>query len=136
MDNLTAARQKVWSSIDPWSQRKQLLPQVRAEPQAHGHVQWHVQSLPQWPLLPAEGSSRRILDRRSNKDSQWYEQHFRKVSKMITMLLRHNNDQEIRSLRRNRIQGDIVLIDFLQTDEAQLSDFTSLPPCRPWLTAW
>ena len=50
------------------------------------------------------------------KDSQWYEQRFRKVSKMITMLLRHNNDQQLRSLRRSRIQGDIVLIDFLQTD--------------------
>ena len=46
-------------------------------------------------------------------DVQWYEQHFRKVSKMLTMLLHHSNDQQLRHLRRNRIQGDIVLIDFL-----------------------
>ena len=40
------------------------------------------------------------------KDGQWYDQHFRKVSKMITML-RRSDDQQIRLLRRNRIQGDI-----------------------------
>ena len=50
------------------------------------------------------------------KDVQWYEQHFRKVSKMLVA----SSSQQLRGLRRNRIQGDIVLIDF-QTDEAQLS---------------
>ena len=68
------------------------------------------------------------------KDGQWYEQHFRKVSKMITMLLRHNNDQQIRSLRRNRIQGDIVLIDFLQTDVMK-RNFPTLCPSSLWAPA-
>ena len=31
-------------------------------------------------------------------------------------LLRHSDDPQIRLLRRNRIQGNVVLIDFLQTD--------------------
>ena len=68
------------------------------------------------------------------KDSQWYEQHFRKVSKMITMLLRHNSDQQIRSLRRNRIQGDIALIDFLQTDVMK-GNFPTLCPASLWALA-
>ena len=71
------------------------------------------------------------------KDTQWYEQHFRKVSKMITMLLRHSNDEQLRNLRRNRIQGDIVLIDFLQTDVMKRNFPTlCLLPCGPWLTVW
>ena len=43
--------------------------------------------------------------------------------------LTHSNDQQIRNLRRNRLQGDIVLIDFLQTDVVthaeELSDTVS-----------
>ena len=38
------------------------------------------------------------------------------VCPLLTALLRHSNDQQICNLRRNRLQGDIVLIDFLQTD--------------------
>ena len=71
------------------------------------------------------------------KDGQWYDQCLRKVSKMITMLLRHSDDQQIRFLRRNRIQGDIVLIDFLQTDVMK-RNFPTLCPasCGQWLTVW
>ena len=49
-------------------------------------------------------------------DGHWYDAYFRRASKMITMLLRHSDDRQIRLLRRKRIQEDIVLIDFLQTD--------------------
>ena len=67
------------------------------------------------------------------KDSQWYELHFRKVSRMITMLLRHTNEEQLRNLRKNRIQGDIVLIDFLQTDVMKRNFPTLCPlfPCGP-----
>ena len=67
-------------------------------------------------------------------DVQWYEQHFcklSKMSKMITTLLRHSNDGQLRSLRRNRIQGDIVLIDFLQTDVMK-RNFPKLCPASLW----
>ena len=46
-------------------------------------------------------------------DSQRYERHFRRTSMMLTSLLRHNNSLEFQRIRRNRTQGDIVLIDFL-----------------------
>ena len=69
------------------------------------------------------------------KDVQWYEQHFRKTSKMLTMLLRHGNDQQLRNLRRrNRIQGDIALIDFLQTDVMK-RNFPKLCPASLWALA-
>ena len=68
------------------------------------------------------------------KDVQWYEQHFRKVSKMFTMLLRHGNDQQICNLWRNRIQGDIALIDFLQTDVMK-RNFPKLCPSSLWALA-
>ena len=67
-------------------------------------------------------------------DVQWYEQHFRKTSKMLTMLLRHSNDQQLRNLRRNRIQGDIALIDFLQTDVMK-RNFPKLCPASLWALA-
>ena len=65
---------------------------------------------------------------------QWCEQYFRKVSKMLTMLLRHDNSQQLRNLRRNRIQGDIVLIDFLQTDVMK-RNFPKLCPASLWALA-
>ena len=68
------------------------------------------------------------------RDVQWYEQHVRKVSKTFTMLLRHGNDQELRNLRRNRIQGDIVLTDFLQTDVMK-RNFPKLCPASLWALA-
>ena len=68
------------------------------------------------------------------KDGQWYDQHFRKVPKMITMLLRHSDDQQIRFLRRSRIQGDIVLIDFLQMDVMK-RNFPTLCPASLWAMA-
>ena len=134
-DNVTAARQKVGPpsilGANPGSYFLRSVPNL----QRMGRVQWHDQPLREWPVFPAEVSARRILDRRSNsthrvaclKDIQWYKQHFRKVSKMISMLLRHSNDEQFRNLRRNRIQGDIALIDFPpdRCDEAQLSDFMS-----------
>ena len=49
-------------------------------------------------------------------DVQWYEQYVRKVSKMITMLLRHDNSQQLRNLRRNRIQVTL----FLSTSSRQM----------------
>ena len=58
----------------------------------------------------------------------------RKVSKMITMLLRHSNDEQLRNLRRNRIQGDIVLTDFLQTDVMK-RNFPTLCPASLWALA-
>ena len=72
------------------------------------------------------------------RDVQWYEQHFRKVSKMITMLLRHSNDGQLRSLRRSKIQGDIVLRQaeprmFIMNQTSHimmLVEGTSLP-CKP-----
>ena len=67
-------------------------------------------------------------------DGQWYDQHFRRVSKMLTMLLRHSDDQQMRLLRRNRIQGDIVLIDFLQTDVMK-RNFPTLCPASLWAMA-
>ena len=67
-------------------------------------------------------------------DVQWYEQHFRKASKMLTMLLRHDNSQQLRNLRRNRIQGDIVLVDFLQTDVMK-RNFPKLCPASLWALA-
>ena len=68
------------------------------------------------------------------KDVLWYEQYFRKTSKMLTMLLRHDNSQQLRNLRRNRIQGDIVLIDFLQTDLMK-RNFPKLCPASLWALA-
>ena len=50
------------------------------------------------------------------KDGQWHDTHFRGVSRMLTALLPHSKDPQIRLLRRNRIPGDTVLISFLQTD--------------------
>ena len=64
----------------------------------------------------------------------WYDAHFRRVSKMITMLLRHSDDRHIRLLRKNRIQGDIVLIDFLQTDVMK-RNFPTLCPASLWAMA-
>ena len=46
-------------------------------------------------------------------DTQWYEQYFRRTSKMLTSLLRHNNSPEILRLRRNRrnrTQGGVALL--------------------------
>ena len=67
-------------------------------------------------------------------DVQWCEQHFRKLSNMLTMLLHHSNDQQLRNLRRNRIQGDIVLIDFLQTDVMK-RNLPRLCPASLWALA-
>ena len=96
------------------------------------------------PFLQAEVGERRLLDRRPNSphrvadhgwmDGQWYDQHLRKVSKMLTMLLHHSDDQQIRLLRRNRIQGDIVLIDFLQTGVMK-RNFPTLCPASLWAMA-
>ena len=61
-------------------------------------------------------------------DVQWYERHFRKTSKMFTMLLRHDNSPQLQGIRRNRVQGDVALIDFLLTvidDAAQLPEAVS-----------
>ena len=46
---------------------------------------------------------------------------------MLTALLRHSDGPQIRFLRRNRIQGDIVLIDFLADgcDAQEIPDFMS-----------
>ena len=69
------------------------------------------------------------------KDGQWYDQYFRMVSKMITMLLRHNNDQSaFCGETGNRIQGDIILIDFLQTDVMK-RNFPTLCPATLWAMA-
>ena len=54
--------------------------------------------------------------------------------KMFTMLLRHNNSPQLRALRRNRIQGDIALIDFLLTDVMQ-RNFLKLCPASLWALA-
>ena len=53
---------------------------------------------------------------------------------MLTMLLRHGNSRELRHLRRNRIQGDIALIDFLQTDVMK-RNFPKLCPASLWALA-
>ena len=58
----------------------------------------------------------------------------RAVSSMITMLLRHNNDQQIRSFRRNRSQGDVALIDFLRTDVMK-RNFPTLCHASLWALA-
>ena len=50
------------------------------------------------------------------RDGQWYDSHFRGVSNMLTALFLRSDNPHIRLLRRNGIQGDIVLIDFLQMD--------------------
>ena len=65
-------------------------------------------------------------------DGQWYDTHFRRVSKMLTALLRHCDDPQIYLLRKNRIQGDIVLIDFLQTDVMR-RNFPRLCPASLWV---
>ena len=67
-------------------------------------------------------------------DVQWFEQYFRKTSKMFTMLLRHDNIPQLRNLRRNRIQGDIALIDFLLTDVMR-RNFPELCPASLWALA-
>ena len=67
-------------------------------------------------------------------DGQWYDTHFRRVSKVLKSLLRHSDDPQIRLLRRNRIQGDIVLIDFLQTDVMR-RNFPTLYPASLWALA-
>ena len=67
-------------------------------------------------------------------DVQWYEQHFRKTSKMLTSLLRHDNSPQLRSIRRNRIQGDVALIDFLLTDAMQ-RNLPRLCPASLWALA-
>ena len=67
-------------------------------------------------------------------DTQWYEQYFRKTSKMLTSLLRHNNSPELQHIRRNRIQGDIALIDFLLTGVMQ-RNFPKLCPASLWALA-
>ena len=67
-------------------------------------------------------------------DVQWYERHFRKTSKMFTMLLRHDNSPQLQGIRRNRIQGDVALIDFLLTDVMQCN-FTKLCPASLWALA-
>ena len=69
-------------------------------------------------------------------DQGWqrYDTHFRRASKMITMLLRHSDGPQIRLLRRNRTQGDIVLNDFLQTDVMR-KNFPTLCPASLWAMA-
>ena len=67
-------------------------------------------------------------------DVQWYEQHFRKTSKMLTSLLRHDNSPQLRSIRRNRIQGDVALIDFLLTEVMQ-RNLPRLCPASLWALA-
>ena len=67
-------------------------------------------------------------------DVQWYEQYFRRTSKMLTSLLRHDNSEQIRNLRRNRIQGDIALIDFLLTRVMQ-HNLPRLCPASLWALA-
>ena len=67
-------------------------------------------------------------------DSQWYEQHFRSTSKMLTSLLRHNNSLEFQRIRRNRTQGDVALIDFLLTGVMQ-RNFPKLCPASLWALA-
>ena len=57
----------------------------------------------------------RPLTKLLNEDRQWYDSHFLGLSKMLTGLLRHSNDDQIRLLRRSRVQGDVILIDFLQS---------------------
>ena len=64
---------------------------------------------------------------------QWYEQYFRKTSKMFTMLLRHDNSPQLRNIRRNRIQGDVVL-DFLLLEVMQ-RNFPKLCPASLWALA-
>ena len=44
-----------------------------------------------------------------------------------TALLRHSNDDQIRLLRRNRVQGDLILIDFLQSEVMQKNCPTLVP---------
>ena len=65
------------------------------------------------------------------KDSQWYEQHFRGVSKRLTALLRQCNTYEFQRIRRTRIQGDVALIDFLLTTVMQ-KNFPKLCPASLW----
>ena len=67
-------------------------------------------------------------------DVQWYEQHFRKTSKMLTSLLRHDNSPQLRHIRRNRIQGDVALIDFLLTEVMQ-RNLPRLCPASLWALA-
>ena len=56
------------------------------------------------------------------------------MSKLLAALLRHSDDPQIRLLGRNRIQGDIVLIDFLQTDVMR-RNFPTLCPGSLWAMA-
>ena len=45
------------------------------------------------------------------EDRKWYDSHFLDMPKKLPPTLRHSSDEEIHQLR-NRLQGDIVLIDF------------------------
>ena len=67
-------------------------------------------------------------------DTQWYEQYFRSTSKTFTSILRHNNSLELQRIRRNRIQGDVALIDFLRTSVMQ-RNYPKLCPASLWALA-
>ena len=67
-------------------------------------------------------------------DVQYHEQYYRKMSRMFTTLLCHENSPQLRSLRRNRIQGDIALIDFLLTG-VMMRNFPKLCPASLWALA-
>ena len=134
-DNTTAARQKVGPPSlfggNPGSYFLKSLPNLQRMDTFNGMISLYVNGrLFQQKSVREEfwTEDPTTLTELLVKDGQWYEQHFRKVSKMTTTLLRHSSDEQFRNLRRNRIQGDIVLIDLLppdRFDEAQLSDFTS-----------
>ena len=53
---------------------------------------------------------------------------------MLSSLLRHDNSPQLRSIRRNRIQGDVALIDFLLTDVMQ-RNLPKLCPASLWALA-
>ena len=55
------------------------------------------------------------------EDRQWYDSHFLGLSKMLTSVLRHDNDDQICRLRRNHFQGNVVRIDFLQSEVMEIN---------------
>ena len=69
----------------------------------------------------------------SSEDRQWYDQFFLGLSKKLTALLRRSNDEQIRLLQRNPVQGDIVLIK-IPTDIMQ-KNLRTLSPSTLWALA-
>ena len=112
-DNMTAARQKVG--------HPRLL---GANPNSH-----FLESMPVNGMFSLYLNGR-FFRQRTVKEEFWTED----PTALITMLLRHSNDGQLHSLRRNRVQGDIALIDFLQTDVMK-RNLPRLCPASLWALA-